>query len=69
VFRLAPLAKTAGGTEACDQPIFQSREDPDYVKILETFSPLRRMVEQRPRMDMPGADGVCDLKLTSIQGQ
>jgi hypothetical protein len=68
-FLLAPLAEKAGGTEACGRPVFQSREDLDYRKILDTFSPLRRMVEKRPRMDMPGARNSCELKLTSARRQ
>ena len=68
-FLLAPLAKTAGGTEACGRPVFPSREDPDYRKILDTFSPLRRMVEKRPRMDMPGAHSSFELELTSVPRQ
>jgi len=66
-FLFAPLAKAAGGTESCGQPVFASREDPDYRKIAETFEPIRQQVEQRPRMDMPGAHSSCDLKLAEGQ--
>jgi hypothetical protein len=63
-FLLAPLAKEAGGAEACGRAVFRSKQDPDYQKILNTFAPLRRMVQQNPRMDMPGAHSSCDLKVT-----
>jgi hypothetical protein len=54
-FLLAPLAKTAGGTEACGKPIFQSARDPDYQAILKTFEPTTRALREKPRIDMPGA--------------
>ncbi len=51
-FLLAPLAKAAGGTEACGKPIFKDTNDPDYQAILKTFEPIRKMLEHTPRMDM-----------------
>ncbi len=51
-FMLAPLAKSAGGTEKCGQAIFKSKKDPDYQKILEIFQPIQQMLEQVPRADM-----------------
>jgi hypothetical protein len=79
-FLLAPLAKSAGGTEACKTVVFESKEDPDYQAILKTFEPLRKMLVERPRMDMidreqanktepvrkPAAAGPPDSKVTSI---
>jgi hydrazine synthase alpha subunit-like protein/F5/8 type C domain-containing protein len=53
-FLRAPLAKSAGGTEKCGQAIFRSTADPDYVAILETFQPIRNMLQEIPRMDMAG---------------
>ena len=53
---LAPLAKSAGGTEACRTVVFPSKEDPDYQAILKTFEPLREMLRERPRMDMIGQE-------------
>jgi hypothetical protein len=50
-FLLAPLAKTAGGTETCG-PVFKSTDDPDCQAVLRTFEPLHRMLRYRPRMDM-----------------
>lgn len=60
-FLLAPLAKTAGGTEACGQPVFADKTDPDYQSVLQTFEPIRQLMQQRPRMDMPGAVSTCNL--------
>ena len=55
-FLLAPLARAAGGSEACGKPTFQSTADPDYQAILKTFAPVTSMLRERPRMDMPGAN-------------
>ncbi|NOX56590.1 MAG: hypothetical protein GXP27_19535 [Planctomycetes bacterium] len=54
-FLLAPLAKSAGGTERCETAVFPSRDDPDYQAILATFQPILETLAKRPRMDMPGA--------------
>jgi hypothetical protein len=54
-FLVAPLAKTAGGSQACGLPVFVDTQDPDYRAILNTFTPVTRMLEERPRMDMAGA--------------
>ena len=53
-FLLAPLAKQAGGTEACGQAIFTTQDDPDYQKILAVFAPIQDLLKRRPRADMPG---------------
>ena len=53
-FMLAPLAERAGGTEACGQAVFLSKEDPDYQKLLDVFRPIQELLKQRPRADMPG---------------
>lgn len=61
-FLLAPLAKTAGGLEACGQTVFASQDDPDYQAILRTFEPLTALLKAKPRDDMPGArpdPGTC----------
>jgi len=55
-FLLAPLAKSAGGTEACGRPIYRSTADPDYRKILAVFSPVQELLRQHPRADMAGFD-------------
>ena len=53
-FMLAPLAKSAGGTEKCGRAIFESKDDADYRKIMEVFDPIQKMLEQLPRADMVG---------------
>ncbi len=53
-FMLAPLAKESGGTQRCGKPVFKSKEDPDYQKLLEVFRPIQELLEERPRADMPG---------------
>jgi hypothetical protein len=60
-FLLAPLARSAGGTEACGRPVFASRDDPDYRKILATFGPIRELLQAKPREDMLGCmeNGGC----------
>jgi hypothetical protein len=54
-FLLAPLPEAAGGTGRCGSPVFASKQDPDYRAVLETFQPIHDLIEQTPRMDMPGA--------------
>ena len=54
-FLVAPLAKSAGGSEKCGKAIFKDRQDPDYRKILATFEPVAEMLKSNPRMDMAGA--------------
>ncbi len=44
------------GTEKCGRPIFKSKADPDYRKIMDLFTPLQEMLEQRPRADMLAFD-------------
>jgi len=51
-FMLAPLAKSAGGTQTCGAAVFESVQDEDYQAVLRTFEPISRMLEQTPRMDM-----------------
>ena len=53
-FLSAPLAEAAGGRGLCG-PVFQTRDDPDYQAILRTFAPIHALLEERPRLDMPGA--------------
>jgi len=53
-FLRAALAQSSGGTEKCGQAVFASIKDPDYVAILETFRPIRKMLQETPRMDMAG---------------
>ena len=50
-FLLAPLAREAGGTQACGEAVFASTDDPDYREILDTFEAIHALLEARPRMD------------------
>ena len=51
-FLLAPLAKSAGGTERCGKAVFATTSDPDYQALLKTFTPLRERLRASPRDDM-----------------
>ncbi|MBM3883103.1 MAG: hypothetical protein FJ387_25875 [Verrucomicrobia bacterium] len=51
-FLLAPLAKSAGGTEACGRAVFADTGDPDYQAILRTFEPALRALREQPRLDV-----------------
>jgi len=62
VFLLAPLAKAAGGTEACGQAVFKTKNDPDYQAILKVFTPITEMLKAKPRMDMPGGPTARDCR-------
>ena len=53
-FLLAPLAESAGGTQACGRTVFPSKDDPDYRRILEVFRPVRQLLASQPRADLPG---------------
>jgi hypothetical protein len=52
-FLLAPLAADDGGTQKCGPPVFASKADPDYQKIIRTFEPIHALLRKRPRADMP----------------
>jgi len=60
-FLLAPLARTAGGTERCGKAVFSDTNDPDYQAIMATFTPVLELLTKTPRMDMPGAQPSCDV--------
>jgi mono/diheme cytochrome c family protein len=51
-FLLAPLSVEGGGTGRCGKAVFKSKDDPDYRAILETFTPIRQQLNDRPRMDI-----------------
>ena len=55
-FLVAPLAKSAGGSQKCGKAVFQSKDDPDYKAVLATFKPIGQMLKLTPRMDMSGAE-------------
>ncbi|MDR1818419.1 MAG: hypothetical protein LBR07_09710 [Puniceicoccales bacterium] len=52
-FLLAPLSRDAGGAQRCSRPVFRSKSDPDYQRILREFAPIRQRLKTRPRADMP----------------
>lgn len=54
-FLLAPLAKSAGGTERCGKAVFADQSDADYQKLLRLFEPITRALKGNPRQDMPGS--------------
>ncbi len=54
-FLRAPLAEEAGGTQACGEAVFKSKDDPDYRAILKTFDPVLEDLKRTPRMDMADA--------------
>ncbi len=58
-FLLAPLAKSAGGTEACGQAVFASKADPDYQAILKTFEPVQKILREKPRSDILAKNADC----------
>lgn len=51
-FLRAPLSKTEGGMETCGAAIFQSRDDPDYKALVNTFRPIDELLKTNPRIDM-----------------
>ncbi|MCL2710244.1 MAG: hypothetical protein FWE95_05130 [Planctomycetaceae bacterium] len=50
----APLAKTAGGMEACAKVIFEDTNDPFYKAVLATLQDANRRLHIEKRFDMPG---------------
>ncbi len=60
-FLVAPLARSAGGSERCGKAVFLTKDDPDYRTILDTFNPVGTLLAQRPRMDMPGGQPAPDV--------
>ena len=60
-FLLAPLARSAGGTERCGRAIFADKDDPDYLKILDVFAPILESLQHTPRIDMPGGKPAIDV--------
>jgi hypothetical protein len=60
-FLLAPLAKSAGGTEQCGKAIFADTSDPDYLAILRTFAPIQQSLAATPRLDMPNRQPAPDV--------
>jgi hypothetical protein len=54
-FLVAPLARTAGGSQRCGKAVFADKSDADYRAILGLFEPIEAMLRRTPRTDMPGS--------------
>lgn len=50
----APLARSAGGFQACGKAVFADANDPDYRKILLAIEDANRKLDEIKRFDMPG---------------
>ncbi len=50
----APLAKDAGGLQACGEPVFASRADPLYRQVLAAIEQSAEALREQKRFDMPG---------------
>jgi len=53
----APLARSAGGWERCDEVVFADANDPDYQTLLASLSGLRNTLAERPRADLLSIQG------------
>ena len=51
---LAPLAKSAGGFQACGPAVFGDTTDPDYQRILAALQDTQKQLNQIKRFDMAG---------------
>jgi hypothetical protein len=60
-FLLAPLARSAGGSQKCGKAVFADKSDADYQAIRVLFEPNEAMLKARPRMDMPGGEPAADV--------
>ncbi len=49
---MAPLARSAGGWERCDGPVFAAKEDPDYLRLASELSALADRLRRTPREDL-----------------
>jgi hypothetical protein len=54
-FLVAPLARSAGGSQKCGKAVFADRNDADYQAILALFKPIEESLAKTPRTDMPGS--------------
>jgi mono/diheme cytochrome c family protein len=54
---MAPLARSAGGWERCDGPVFADKGDPDYVRLASEFRALSERLRQTPREDLMAIRG------------
>jgi len=49
---MAPLARSAGGWERCDDVVFADTTDADYQAMLRTLTALHARLTNRPRADL-----------------
>ena len=52
---VAALAKSAGGLAEDKAAAFKSKSDPNYLAALKALQAARKMLDDKPRVDMPGA--------------
>ncbi len=55
----APLARSAGGWQRCDGPLFADTEDPDYQRLLAALTSLHAALMERPREDLLSLQGTA----------
>jgi hypothetical protein len=67
-FLMAPLAREAGGNEACGEAVFASVDDPDYRAILDTFAHVGQLLSENPRMDMRPLEGAAQCQACATGG-
>ncbi len=49
---MAPLAKSAGGTQRCGTQIYESQNDPDYQAVRELVEAAVKRAWENPRRDL-----------------
>jgi hypothetical protein len=50
----APLARSAGGLELCERPVWADTNDPDYQQVLGAIREAAGRLDAQKRFDMPG---------------
>ncbi|HID76688.1 MAG TPA: hypothetical protein EYP56_11920 [Planctomycetaceae bacterium] len=53
----APLARSAGGWQRCDEVVFPNTDDPDYRQLLALLGAVRDSLQARPRADLRSIRG------------
>jgi mono/diheme cytochrome c family protein len=51
-FLVAPLARSAGGSQQCGEVIYRDQQDPDYRTLAELLDEAVRRAWERPRRDV-----------------
>ncbi len=69
----APLAKDAGGLGYCvlpdGKPVFANTNDPDYQATLKNIHLGKKRLEETPRVDMLGKEGLIDSECNDEDSQ